>query len=90
MTPAVESFKSQKDNTKPQNDSRKTNKEKSVHELHKDEPHGLGSGSHQQTSGSPVTVRADDFDYLHAAPGAFKCALCRQWHTKRCPWLINY
>ncbi|OJI85083.1 hypothetical protein ASPTUDRAFT_54758 [Aspergillus tubingensis CBS 134.48] len=77
------------------NDSSKTNKDKSVHDVHKEDLQssstpGSGSGLRQQTSNSPVAVRPDEFDYLHAAPGAFKCALCRQWHTKRCPWLINY
>ncbi|PWY84034.1 hypothetical protein BO83DRAFT_422684 [Aspergillus eucalypticola CBS 122712] len=85
MAPAVESS-----NTKSQNDSRKTNKEKPVHDIHKGEHHESGSGTPQQISNPPVVVRPDEFDYLHAAPGAFKCALCRQWHTKRCPWLINY
>ncbi|KAJ9273486.1 hypothetical protein DTO212C5_560 [Paecilomyces variotii] len=26
----------------------------------------------------------------HGDPRAFKCVLCQNWHTARCPWLRNY
>ncbi|OJZ89717.1 hypothetical protein ASPFODRAFT_204681 [Aspergillus luchuensis CBS 106.47] len=95
MAPGVEPPELPEVNPQAKNDSSKTNKEKSVHDVHKEEPQssstsGSGSGTFQYIPNPPVAVRPDEFDYLHAAPGAFKCALCRQWHTKRCPWLINY
>ncbi|PYH68326.1 uncharacterized protein BO88DRAFT_488786 [Aspergillus vadensis CBS 113365] len=95
MAPGVEPSELPEVIPQAKKDSRKTNKETSVHDIHKGEPQssstpGSGSGFRQQTSNSPVAVRPDEFDYLHAPRGAFKCALCHQWHTKRCPWLINY
>ncbi|GLA95497.1 hypothetical protein AtubIFM57143_002509 [Aspergillus tubingensis] len=52
------------------NDSLKTNRERSVHDIHKEDPQssstpGTGSGFRQQLSNSPVDVRPDEFDYLH-------------------------
>ncbi|KAL3257154.1 hypothetical protein ABHI18_007053 [Aspergillus niger] len=95
MAPGAESSKSQKGNPSIEDNSRTTNKEKSVHNVYKEEPKssstpGSGSGSRQQNPNSPVASTSKNFDNLQADPGAFKCALCRQWHTRRCPWLINY
>ncbi|TPR11179.1 Fungal specific transcription factor domain family protein [Aspergillus niger] len=71
MAPGAESSKSQKGNPSIEDNSRTTNKEKSVHNVYKEEPSsstpGSGSGSRQQTPNSPVASTSKNFDYLQVA-----------------------
>ncbi|RDK43361.1 hypothetical protein M752DRAFT_292535 [Aspergillus phoenicis ATCC 13157] len=77
MAPGAESSKSQKGNPRIEDDSQTTNKEKSVHNVYKEEPQssstpGSGSGSRQQTPNSPVASTLKNFDYLQGRPSVLE------------------